>query len=454
MGVVDVPAEAYYGAQTARAVRNFPIGRDVMPPAFIHALGMIKRACARANLRIGSLDRRLAEPIVQAATEVAEGKLDSQFPISVFQTGSGTSSNMNVNEVVAARANEILTGQRGTNGEIHPNDHVNNGQSSNDIIPTAIHLAAMLELRQRLLPALEELEGELRNKATEFWPVIKTGRTHLQDATPIRLGQEFQGFADALEAGIRRVHEAIDVLGPVALGGTAVGTGMNCHPDFPGLVLGYLAEDTGLPIRETEHHFVAQSTIDPLVTTSGTLRGLAVTLSKMANDVRWMSSGPRAGLGEIELPELQPGSSIMPGKVNPVAAEALLMVSAQVMGYDLTVGLAGQSGNFELNVMLPLVAFDVLTAIDLLTDAAANFSRTTIEGMTATQEGPAMVEKGLMLVTALAPVIGYEPAASIAKEAHKTGRTVRELARERTSLPEDELSRLLDPENMVGRERS
>src|SRR5579872_1370463 len=366
MGEVEVPAAAYYGAQTARAVRNFPIGSVTMPPAFIHALGLLKEAAARANLELGTLDQRRAEAITQAASEIASGGFDDQFPISVYQTGSGTSSNMNANEVIAARANEILGGSRSTHGEVHPNDHVNKGQSSNDIIPTAIHLAAMLELKNDLIPALQELETALRAKACEFWPVIKTGRTHLQDATPIRLGQEFLGFADAVKLNAERCRGQIDELGAVALGGTAVGTGINCDPRFPALVLNRIASETGLPIRETEHHFVAQSTIDGMVAASGTLRALAVALTKIANDVRWMSSGPRAGLGEIELPELQPGSSIMPGKVNPVAAEALVMVAAQVMGFDVTVGLAGQAGNFELNVMLPVVANDLLQGIDLL----------------------------------------------------------------------------------------
>jgi len=450
MGVVEVASDAYFGAQTARAVQNFPIGTVTMPPAFIHALGRLKEAAARANLELGDLDQRRSGAITEAAAEVARGQFDDQFPISVFQTGSGTSSNMNANEVIASRANEILGGKRSTTGEVHPNDHVNRGQSSNDIIPTAIHLAIMTELRDDLLLALAELETGLRQKAREFWPVIKTGRTHLQDATPIRLGQEFVGFADAVKLGAERLRSQIDLLGPVALGGTAVGTGINCDPNFPRLVLSRIAHDTGLPVRETDHHFVGQSTIDALVSTSGSLRTLAVTLTKIANDIRWMSSGPRAGLGEIELPELQPGSSIMPGKVNPVAAEALLMVCAQVIGFDLTVTVAGQAGNFELNVMLPVVAYDLLQSVDLLAAACRTFARNVILGLRATARGPEMVEKGLMLVTALAPAIGYERAAAVAKEAHKSGMTVRELARERTDLSDDQIDRLLDPESMVG----
>lgn len=449
MGEVEVPAGAYYGAQTRRAADNFPIGAITMPPAFIHALGMLKQAAAKVNIDLGRLDRRRGEAIVRAAAEVASGKLDDQFPLSVFQTGSGTSSNMNANEVIAARANEILGGERRTKGEVHPNDDVNQGQSSNDIIPTAIHLAAMLAIRDDLIPALEELERALRKKACQFWPVIKTGRTHLQDATPIRLGQEFLGYADSVKQSIVRFKRDIDSLGEVALGGTAVGTGINTHPEFAAAVLERIAASTGLPIRETPFHFMAQSTLDTVVASSGTLRTAAVGLIKVANDVRWMSSGPRAGLGELEMPEVQPGSSIMPGKVNPVIAESLIMVCAQVAGYDTTIALAGQSGNFELNVMLPVVTYDFLDGISILSAAVRNFSRRAIEGLKATNRGPEMVESGLMLVTALAPAIGYDSAAAIAKEAHRSGRTVRELALEETSLSIEELARLLDAAVMV-----
>jgi fumarate hydratase, class II len=450
MGTVEVPAEAYFGAQTMRAVQNFPIGDLRMPAGFVHALGQLKRAAAEVNQELDALDPRLARPIVQAAQEVAEGKLDGEFPISVFQTGSGTSTNMNANEVISSRANEILGGARGSKGEIHPNDHVNKGQSSNDMIPTAMHLSVMLAIRDSLIPALRELESQLRKKACEFWPVIKTGRTHLQDATPIRLGQEFLGYADQISVGIRRCEHELDFLGAVALGGTAVGTGMNAHPEFADRVISRIAGQTGLPIRETPHHFAAQSAIDPAVSAAGTLKTVAVSLIKIANDIRWMSSGPRAGFGELELPEVQPGSSIMPGKVNPVIAESLVMVCAQVIGYDTTITIAGQSGNFELNVMLPLVAFDLLDGIAILAAATENFSRRAVEGLRATDRGPDMVEKGLMLVTALAPAIGYESAAELAKDAHKSGKTIRELARERTDLSDEDLDRILDAEAMVG----
>jgi fumarate hydratase class II len=450
MGPVEVPSAAYYAAQTARAVQNLPIGTITMPPAFVHALGRLKEGAAHANMTLGAIDDRLGNAIAASAADVVSGRFDDQFPIPVFQTGSGTSSNMNANEVIASRANEILNGARTTSGEVHPNDHVNRGQSSNDIIPTAIHIAVMSELKDNLIPVLEAMESALRKKACEFWPVIKTGRTHLQDATPIRLGQEFLGFADSIKLSIERLRIQIDRLGAVALGGTAVGTGINCAPDFPRLVLERIAADTGLPVRETPYHFVAQSMTDGLVSASGDLRTLAVSLMKIANDIRWMSSGPRAGFGEIELPELQPGSSIMPGKVNPVTAEALLMVCAQVMGYDTTVAVAGQSGNFELNVMLPIAAYDLIHGIELLSDACRVFTQRTVEGLKATDRGPEMVEQGLMLVTALAPAIGYEQAAAIAKEAHKTGQTVRELARARTALSDQDLDALLDPTTMVG----
>ena len=450
MGPVQVPANAYFGAQTMRAVQNFPIGDFADPVRFVRALGMLKRAAAEVNEQLGVLDERRSQVIAQASQEVAEGKLDTEFPISVFQTGSGTSTNMNANEVIASRANELLGGSRGSSGEVHPNDHVNKGQSSNDMIPTAMHVSVMLAITRDLIPALEELEGQLRQKAKEFWPVIKTGRTHLQDATPIRLGQEFLGYADQVAIDIQRCKHEVHSLGAVALGGTAVGTGINAHPEFASRVIAHIAERTGLPVRETPHHFAAQSSIDPAVAAGGTLKTVAVSLIKIANDVRWMSSGPRAGFGELELPEVQPGSSIMPGKVNPVIAESLVMVCAQVIGYDATITLAGQSGNFELNVMLPLVAFDLLDGVAILAAAARNFAARAVEGLKATDRGPDMVERGLMLVTALTPAIGYESAAALAKEAHKSGRTIRDLASERTDLSEEELTRILDAEAMVG----
>ena len=449
MGEVEVPADAYFGAQTMRAVENFPIGDVIMPKAFVRSLALLKKAAAEVNVELGGLDRRRGDAIVQAAQEVADGVHGDQFPISVFQTGSGTSSNMNANEVIASRANELLCGSRGSKGEVHPNDHVNKGQSSNDMIPTAIHLAAMLEMQNDLVPGLQELETALRKKACEFWPVIKTGRTHLQDATPIRLGQEFLGYADQMKLVIDRCQNEIKALGMAALGGTAVGTGINSAPEFAGKVLAKVARETGVPIVETPYHFVAQSTIDGLVAASGTLRLVAVALTKIANDIRWMSSGPRAGIGELALPELQPGSSIMPGKINPVIAESLIMIAAQVIGYDATVTIAGQAGNFELNVMLPVVTYDLLNGIELLSAGSRNFARKAVVGVTATEHGPEMVERGLMLVTALAPAVGYDAAAAIAKEAVATGGTIREVARRKTELSDDELNKLLDPASMV-----
>jgi fumarate hydratase class II len=355
---------------------------------------------------------------------------------------------MNANEVIANRAIELLGGQIGSR-QVHPNDHVNICQSSNDVIPTAIHLAALMQIERELIPALEKLEAATRRKADEFWPIVKTGRTHLQDATPIRLGQEFLGFAGQAERAIRRLRHAAEELREVALGGTAVGTGINAHPEFAARVCGRVSELAGVSIHETDNHFQAQNTLDNAVEASGALKTIAVSLMKIANDLRWMGSGPRAGIGEIDLPAVQPGSSIMPGKVNPVIAESLAMVCAQVIGNDLTVSVAGQSGNFEINVMMPLAAYNLLQSIDILASATDNLVEQCIEGIEATARGPEMVERGLMLTTSLAPVIGYDAAADLAKEAYKTGRTIRELARERTRLSDEELDRILDPAAMT-----
>jgi fumarate hydratase class II len=356
---------------------------------------------------------------------------------------------MNANEVISNRAIEMLGGQIGSRRPVHPNDHVNLGQSSNDVIPTAIHLAALTAIEEELIPALERLRRSLAAKAEAFMPIIKTGRTHLQDATPIRLGQEFLGYAGQAERAIRRLRHAQDELGEIALGGTAVGTGINTHPEFARRVTALLSEQLGVPVRETSNHFQAQSTLDNLVETSGVLNTIAVSLTKIANDVRWLGSGPRAGIGEITLPEVQPGSSIMPGKVNPVIAESLLMVCAQVMGNHTTVTVAGQSGNFEINVMMPVTAYNVLQSITLLASATSNFVVQCLDGIEATQQGPNMVERGLAICTALAPEIGYDAAAAIAKEAYRTGETVRDVARRRTGLSDAELDRILDPEAMV-----
>ncbi|MBE3558692.1 MAG: class II fumarate hydratase [Ktedonobacteraceae bacterium] len=448
MGEMRVPINAYYGASTQRAVLNFPIGNLRFPREFIRALGQIKQAAAQTNAALGLLDEHLAGAIVRAAQEVIDGKLDDHFVLSIFQTGSGTSTNMNANEVIANRASELLGGTRGSR-KVHPNDHVNFGQSSNDVIPTAMHLSALVSIEQKLIPALQGLQTALQQKADEFMPVVKTGRTHLQDATPIRLGQEFLGYAGQIERGIARLRHAQSELSEVALGGTAVGTGVNTHPEFAARVCQRLSEMNGVAVRETSNHFQAQSTLDNIVEASGALNTLAVSLMKIANDVRWLGSGPRAGIGEIELPAVQPGSSIMPGKVNPVIAESVCMVCAQVMGNHTTITVAGQSGNFEINVMMPVTAYNLLQSIDLLAASARNFTEQCIKGLKATTKGPEMVERGLAICTSLAPIIGYDAAAEISKEAYKSGRTVREVARERTKLSEEELARVLNPENMT-----
>jgi fumarate hydratase class II len=445
MGPVEVPADAYYGGQTMRAVQNFPISTLRFPRAFIKALGQIKLAAAQVNAELGLLDPRLGAAIEQAAQEVVDGRHDSQFVVDIFQTGSGTSTNMNANEVIANRAIEILGGERGSKKPVHPNDHVNKGQSSNDVIPTTIHLAALVTMQNELVPALEKLEAALRQKAREFMGVVKTGRTHLQDATPIRLGQEFEGYADQIKRGRARVRHAQEEMSEVALGGTAVGTGVNTHPEFARHVCAKLSAMCSVDVHETDGHFQAQSTLDNCVEASGALNTLAVSLMKIANDIRWLGSGPRAGIGEIALPEVQPGSSIMPGKVNPVIPESVCMVCAQVMGNDVTITIGGQSGNFEINVMMPVVAYNLLQSIALLAAASDNFVEQCIAGLKATERGPQMVERGLAICTALAPHIGYDAAAEIAKEAARSGRTIREVARERTSLSEEELTRILDP---------
>jgi fumarate hydratase class II len=449
MGDVEVPRDALFGAQTRRALDNFPISDLRKPRRFVEALGAIKLEAANVNYELGLLDEGLKDVIVQAAEEVTEGELDSAFVLDVFQTGSGTSTNMNANEVISNRAIQLLGGEMGSKSPVHPNDHVNKGQSSNDVIPTAIHLAALISIKEDLIPALERLRGALDEKAREFDDVIKTGRTHLQDATPIRLGQEFEGYAGQMERGIKRVQKAMDELSEVALGGTAVGTGVNTHPEFASRVCERLSARFGVEVREAENHFQAQSAMDGVVFASGALKTVAVSLMKVSNDIRWLGSGPRAGIGEIALPEVQPGSSIMPGKVNPVIAESAAMAAAQVMGNDATITIAGQSGNFELNVMLPLIAYNLLQSIELLANASSNLTDQCVIGIKATERGPDLVEKGLMLATALAPEIGYDRAAEISKEAYKTGRTIREVAREKTDLSEEELDKLLDARKMT-----
>jgi fumarate hydratase, class II len=450
MGEFEVPADAYYGANTVRAQRNFPISDLRFNRGFIRALGLIKQAAAQVNLELGLLDPGLARAIQSAAQEVADGRFDDQFVIDIFQTGSGTSTNMNANEVISNRAIELLGGERGSRTPVHPNDHVNMGQSSNDVIPTAIHVAAAVAIQEELLPALGVLEASLRAKSEEFWPVIKTGRTHLQDATPVRLGQEFLGYAGQVERARRRVTEAMAELRELALGGTAVGTGVGTLPEFPSRVCARLFDETGIAFVESGNHFQAQATLDNVVATSGALRSVAVSLYKIACDIRLLGCGPRAGLAEIEIPAVQPGSSIMPGKVNPVIVESLTMIAAQVIGNDTTVAFAGAAGSIlELNVMMPVAAHNLLQSISLLANGASNLATRCIDGLRATDNGPAAVERGLMTCTGLVPRIGYDAAAAIAKEAYATGRTVREVARERTDLSEDELRELLDPEAMT-----
>ena len=449
MGEMSVPRDAYYGASTMRAVLNFPISELRFSRSFIQTLAQIKLVAADVNQGLNLLDKKLAEAIVSAAGEVAEGRFDKDFVVDIFQTGSGTSTNMNANEVIANRAIELLGGQLGSRGMVHPNDHVNIGQFSNDVIPSAIHIAANRSIEEELIPALKELQESMYEKAMEFMPIVKTGRTHLQDATPIRLGQEFLGYSQQMERAIRRIQQAQEELSEVALGGTAVGTGVNTHPEFARLVCEGLTKLTGIAVRETTGHFQAQSTLDTIVGASGALKSVAVSLMKIANDFRWLGSGPRAGIGEINLPEVQPGSSIMPGKVNPVIPESLCQVAAQVIGNDGTVVIAGQSGNFEINVMMPVAAYNLLQSISLLASAVSNFTRQCVRGITATEKGPEMVERGLAICTALVPRIGYDASAKIAKEAQKSGRTVREVAREQTDLSEADLDKILDPAGMT-----
>jgi fumarate hydratase class II len=445
MGEMQVPARARYGAQTARAVENFPISNLRFSRAFIRALGLIKAHAARTNAELGLLPEKIADAVQKAAREVLEGKLDDQFVVDVFQTGSGTSTNMNANEVIANRAAEILGGKVGDRS-VHPNDHVNKGQSSNDVIPSAIHLAALDGMVHRLIPALEELRADLQKKAKEFSEIIKIGRTHLQDATPIRLGQEIGGYAAQVEQAIGRLTAASKNLGALALGGTAVGTGINTHPEFAKQTIARLAAETHLDLREAQNHFAAQGAIDSIVEASGALKGVALTLFKIANDLRWLGSGPRCGLGELRLPATQPGSSIMPGKVNPVMAEMVIQVAAQVVGSDAAITFSATCGAFELNTMLPVAGYNLLQAIELLANASRVFARRCVRGLQANAEKcRGNIEQSLAMCTALAPVIGYDQAAKIAKVAYETGRTVREVALEISGLEKIRIDQLLDP---------
>ncbi|HEY6537648.1 MAG TPA: class II fumarate hydratase [Candidatus Dormibacteraeota bacterium] len=450
MGEMEVPADAYYGASTQRAVVNFPISQLRLPRRLIAALGDLKREAAQVNHELGLLPQELSQAIATAANEVSQGRFDDQFVVDIFQTGSGTSSNMNANEVIANRALELLGGGRGERGRVHPNDHVNLGQSSNDVFPSAIHLAALDALRVDLRPSLEQLEASLARQRDRLWGVIKTGRTHLQDATPIRLGQEFEGYRGQVERARDRLELARRELSELALGGTAVGTGIGTHPEFAGRVVARLSPAYDPELRETSGHFQAQSTLDAVVFASGAVRGAAIAIHKIASDLRLLSFGPRAGVAELSLPEVQPGSSIMPGKVNPVICESALMAVAQVLGDDATVAFCGATGSLlELNVMLPVAAHNLLEEIELLARVSANLSLQAVDGLVATERGPNLLEQGLAIGTALVPAIGYDAAAAIADEAHRTGRTIREVAGDRSGLSSAELDRLLDPNRMV-----
>jgi len=455
MGPVRVPKEAYYGAQTQRAVENFPVSGWRFGREFLYALGLIKHASAKVNLELGLLGKRSARAIAQASQEVMEGRWDEQFPVDIFQTGSGTSTNMNANEVIANRTNEILGGKRGIYRPVHPNDHVNRGQSTNDVFPSAIHIASIILLRENLLPALNNLHKALKNKAREFHPILKIGRTHLQDATPIRLGQEFGGYARQVELGIDRIRNGMHSLSQLPLGGTAVGTGINTHPLFAKKVIAMVNKKIGHHFYEAADHFEAQGGRDALVEMSGALKTVAVSLIKIANDTRWLGSGPRCGIGEIHLPETQPGSSIMPGKVNPVIPESLVQVCSQVIGNDSAIALGGLSGNFELNVMMPLMAYNLLQSIRLLSNGVNNFSERCIEGLKADRKRcEEMIEKSLALVTALTPKIGYEEAARIAQKAYAQDKTIRQVAEEEGVFSKEELSRVLDPQLMIAPART
>ena len=445
MGAVRVPEEAYYGAQTERARGNFRISDLRFPRSFYKALGLIKKHSARANLDLGLLEHDLADAMIQACEEVISGRFNDQFVVDVFQTGSGTSTNMNANEVIAGRANEIMTGKRGGKSPVHPNDHVNKGQSSNDVIPSAIHISTLIELKEDLLPAMKTLQAALGEKAQDFEDVRKIARTHLQDAVPISLGQIFSGYARQVEMNIDRIMGLEKNLRELALGGTAVGTGVNTHPEFAEKVIKGIAEETGYPFREAKNHFEAQAARDTAVETGGTLKTYAVSLIKIANDIRFLSSGPRCGLGEIVIPDLQPGSSIMPGKVNPVIPEAVIQAAGQVIGNDAAISFGGQAGNFELNVMLPLIAYNLLQSIQILSSCSTHFAEKCVTDILADHgKCTSSLEKSLSLATAFVPEVGYDQSAALAKEAYRTGKTIREVAKENKILPQDKIDEILD----------
>ncbi|MFP4149391.1 MAG: class II fumarate hydratase [Nitriliruptoraceae bacterium] len=447
MGEMQIPIDALWGASTQRAVENFPVSGIPVPLDVVHAHAMLKWAAAIANQETGVVDAEVAEAIQRAADEVIAGNLDEHFPVDTYQTGSGTSTNMNVNEVIANRAKQLL-GEDLSSPRVHPNDHVNASQSSNDTFPTSVHVAVAQVAKERVLPALEHLAGALHAKEEAFAEVVKSGRTHLMDATPVTLGQEFGGYARQVDLAIVRVTKALESVYELALGGTAVGTGLNCPPGFVDRVIELMAERTGLPFREAENHFAAQGAMDALVEMSGALKTVAASLYKIANDIRWLSSGPRTGLAELQLPEIQPGSSIMPGKVNPVIPESVRQVCAQVMGNDVAVGLGGMNGDLELNVMIPMIARNVIESENLLANVSRVFVDRCIAGIEETGAGTHYVERSLMQVTALVPEIGYERSAELAKKAHRTGQTLREVALEE-GVSAETLDRVLDYKAMT-----
>ncbi|MFX0085262.1 MAG: class II fumarate hydratase [Candidatus Hodarchaeota archaeon] len=453
LGEVKVPKERYWGSQTQRSIENFPFessGKLKFPCEFIHALGIVKYACAEANKKLGLVSENIADLILKAAKEVIDGKFVDEFPLVIWQTGSGTQTNMNINEVIANRAIELAGGEIGSKIPVHPNDHVNKCQSSNDVIPSAMHISAVNQIVYRLIPALKNLFKALTEKQDEYKDIVKTGRTHLQDATPVTLGQEFSGYATQIKKDITRLENSLSNLYELALGGTAVGTGINSHPDFAELVANYIADFTGLPFITSSNKFEGIAAHDAIVEVSGVLRVIAVSMMKIANDIRWMGSGPRNGIGELLLPINEPGSSIMPGKVNPTQAESVTQVVAQVIGNDVTIGFAGSQGNFELNVFKPVMIYSLLQSINILTDASKNFTNLCIKGIKVNyeriREG---LENNLMLATKLSPIIGYEEAAKIALEANETGKTIKEVILEKKILKKEEIDKILDPSKMI-----
>lgn len=450
LGEVKVPEERYWGAQTQRAIENFPISGWTIPYEMIKSIAAIKLGAAKANYELGLIDEKIKNAICQAAEEIYSGKMKDNFPIDVFQTGSGTSTNMNVNEVIANRANEILGFGKGKKFPVHPNDHVNKCQSSNDVIPSSISISAVLLIKNELIPSMKELSDILSDKQKEFKNVVKVGRTHLMDATPVTLGQEFSGYKEQVLHSIELVQSYIPRLSEIALGGTAVGTGINAHPNFPKLAIKYISEFVGHDFKETRNHFFSQATQDNIVALSGIIRTYAVALFKIANDLRWMSSGPRCGLAEIELPSLQPGSSIMPGKVNPVIPESTMMVCAHVIGSDTSIVIGGMNGNFELNTFLPIIGYHIVNSIKILSSATRNLATKCIAGIKPnTQKMAELLEWSMSLVTPLALKIGYDKAAELAKRSFLEGKTVRQLVKELKILPDDDIDKVLDPKSML-----